>query len=225
MSSLLMLRAPGALIFNSIVSHGIFGKCLESLLERELEGSLPFSLLPVPWLRSWPLFPPSETPLWCSEDPYPPPYERKGVMPIPALGWGEGASGKLGKVVGQSTVGNPGFREVWQDPWGATWAPSHARGGCFHLLAPRLPGPMSTSPFLDNPSLRSGFLPSIPWKAREGPWLLWSWMGWAMPYQGQRTEALAALPPGGCLDVALRGWGARVNISVSSPSPRGVVWM
>lgn len=160
MSSLLMLRAPGALIFNSIVSHGIFGKCLESLLERELEGSLPFSLLPVPWLRSWPLFPPSETPLWCPEDPYPPPYERKGVMPIPALGWGEGASGKLGKVVGQSTVGNPGFREVWQDPWGATWAPSHARGGCFHLLAPRLPGPMSTSPFLDNPSLRSGFLPS-----------------------------------------------------------------
>lgn len=52
MSSLLMLRAPGALVFNSIAWHGIFGKCLKSLLERELEGSLPFSLLPVPWLRS-----------------------------------------------------------------------------------------------------------------------------------------------------------------------------
>lgn len=40
LSSLLILRAPGALVFNSIASHGIFGKCLKSLLERELEGSL-----------------------------------------------------------------------------------------------------------------------------------------------------------------------------------------
>lgn len=52
LSFLLMLRASGALVFNSIASHGIFGKCLKSLLERELEGSLPFSVLSVPWLRS-----------------------------------------------------------------------------------------------------------------------------------------------------------------------------
>lgn len=49
---LLKLRASGALVFSSIASHGIFGKCLKFLLERELEGSLPSSLLPVPWLRS-----------------------------------------------------------------------------------------------------------------------------------------------------------------------------
>lgn len=59
MSSLLTLKATGALVFNSIASHGIFGKCLKSLLERELEGSLPFSLLPVPWLRSGHFFLPT----------------------------------------------------------------------------------------------------------------------------------------------------------------------
>ena len=48
LSSLLMLRAPGPLLLNSIASHGIFGKCLKSILERELAGSLPFFLLPVP---------------------------------------------------------------------------------------------------------------------------------------------------------------------------------
>lgn len=52
MSFLLMLKSIWALVFNSIASHSIFGKCLKSLLERELEGSLPFSVLPVPWLRS-----------------------------------------------------------------------------------------------------------------------------------------------------------------------------
>lgn len=52
LSSLLVLGAPGALGFRSIAWHGIFGKCFTSLLERELEGCLPFSFLPGPWLRS-----------------------------------------------------------------------------------------------------------------------------------------------------------------------------
>lgn len=100
-------------VFNSIASHGIFGKCLKSLLERELEGSLPSSLLPVLWLRSGHC-PPNETPLWCLKDPYS--MKEKGGAP-PALGWEEGASGKLGKAAGQSNVESPGFKETWQDPW------------------------------------------------------------------------------------------------------------
>lgn len=101
-------------VFNSIASHGIFGKCLKSLLERKLEGSLPSSLRPVPWLRSGHC-PPNETPLWCLEDPYS--MEEKGGVLTPALGCEEGASGKLGKAAGQSNVESPGFKETWQDPW------------------------------------------------------------------------------------------------------------
>ena len=52
LSVLLKLRGSGVLVFKGIASHGIFGKCLKFLLERELEGSLPSSLLPVPWLTS-----------------------------------------------------------------------------------------------------------------------------------------------------------------------------
>lgn len=35
-----------------------------------------------------------------------------------------------------------------------------------------------------------------------------------MPSQGQRTGTLAALPPGGSLDVALGSWGAWMKITV-----------
>lgn len=39
-----------------------------------------------------------------------------------------------------------------------------------------------------------------------------------MPCQGQRTGVLAALPPGGSLDVALCGWGAWMKITVQFQS-------
>lgn len=79
-------------------------------------GRQPAFLCPVRALvEKQPLFLPCETPLWCLEDPTLP--ERKGVVLTPALEWEEGASGKLGKTIGQSTVGSPRFREAWQDPW------------------------------------------------------------------------------------------------------------
>lgn len=84
-------------VFKSIASHGIFGKCLKSLLERELEGSLPSSLLPVPWLRSGHC-PPNETPLWCLEDPYSMKEKGGGCSSSPRMGRG-------------------GFREAGKGSW------------------------------------------------------------------------------------------------------------
>lgn len=40
--------------------------------------------------------------------------------------------------------------------------PSHSRRDCLRLLAPKLPGPLSSSPSLDNSFPRSGFLPRPP---------------------------------------------------------------
>ena len=56
-------------------------------------------------------------------------------------------------------MGNPGFKEAWQDPWCTNWASSHSRGGCFHLLAP---GCLDSCPYhlLWTTHPEEGFLPS-----------------------------------------------------------------
>lgn len=88
------------------------------------------------WLRSWPLFPPMRHHGGAQRTPPPPPHikERGNAHSSPRVGRRD--SGKPGKTVGYSMVGNPGFMEAWQDPWCTNWASSPSRVGCFHLLAP-----------------------------------------------------------------------------------------
>lgn len=98
MSSLLTLRERGALVFNSIAWNGI----LESASKPSWKGSWKAACFLPPacaLVEKQPLFSPNETLLLRPDDPLHT-MKEKGVVLTPALGWEEGALGKLGKAVG-----------------------------------------------------------------------------------------------------------------------------
>lgn len=107
-------------------------------------------------------------------------------------------------------MGSPGFRESWQDPWWATWAPSLSGGGYLHWLASRLPGPMPISPSLDNPALRSGFLPGTLGLETQGgpiPPVVLDGVGNAIP-KAREQEVLAGTATWGLLGCGPSGLGS-----------------
>lgn len=119
--------SPGALVFNSIAWHGIFGKCLKSLLERQLAFLPPACTL----VGKRPLFPPNVTPLYPEKTP--PSSGRSEVVLTQPQGRKRGLLGSWGKVV-RGRMGCPGLQGslarpfmghsgiisfVWEDrsPW------------------------------------------------------------------------------------------------------------